>query len=299
MTIARPAGGRGRADGRQSGRSPTLQNPRDAEGAFQTERRPRGRRLVPVPLLALAAMLALASRSAGSTDEVAALPLLPNGGFEVASPTNAAQPAGWDRPDGLGVQWTEAPADSPGSPGTDGRGRAIRMNDSPGTDSPGTDGRGRAIRMNTAISEKDMVARWRAQGLDQWDIPNPSGGPVAATYGLSFYSDPIPVRSNQAYRITFDFRGAGGGAKVWVRAYGQYQGEKRRRFETIVNPHGAAPGAWKTFSQCFHPTRLRPECAEMRVMLYAYWPPGVFWFDNVRIEPVTDDEYRRDMGMPR
>ncbi len=275
MRIAHPAGRRGRTDGRRSGRSPTLQDPRSAAGVLLLEGRPPCRPLVLSQLLALTATLALASSSSGSTDDVAALPLLPNGGFEVASPTNAAQPAGWDRPDGLGVQWAEAPADS-----------------------PDTDGRGRAIRMDTAISEKDMVARWRAQGLDQWDIPNPSGGPVAATYGLSFYSDRIPVRSNQAYRITFDFRGAGGGAKVWVRAYGQYQGEKRRRFETIVNPHGGTAAGWKTFSQCFHPTRLRPECTEMRVMLYAYWPPGIYWFDNLRIEPVSDEEYRRDMGLP-
>jgi hypothetical protein len=32
----------------------------------------------------------------------------------------------------------------------------------------------------------------------------------------------------------------------------------------------------------------------MRVMLYAYWPPGVYWFDNVAIEPVSQDVYERE-----
>ena len=31
-----------------------------------------------------------------------------------------------------------------------------------------------------------------------------------------------------------------------------------------------------------------PEVTEMKVMLYAYWPPGLYWFDNVTIEPVAD-----------
>ena len=32
----------------------------------------------------------------------------------------------------------------------------------------------------------------------------------------------------------------------------------------------------------------------MKVMLYAYWPPGIYWFDNLRIIPVTNEEYERD-----
>jgi hypothetical protein len=44
----------------------------------------------------------------------------------------------------------------------------------------------------------------------------------------------------------------------------------------------------------FSPTRVRPEVTEMRVMLYAYWPPGVYWFDNVRIEPAADEGEKGD-----
>ena len=36
------------------------------------------------------------------------------------------------------------------------------------------------------------------------------------------------------------------------------------------------------------PTKFRPEVTEMKVMLFAYHPPGVYWFDNVKIEPVSE-----------
>ena len=32
----------------------------------------------------------------------------------------------------------------------------------------------------------------------------------------------------------------------------------------------------------------RPGVSEMKVMLYAFWPPGVYWFDNLTIEPVEE-----------
>lgn len=189
--------------------------------------------------------------------------LLANGDFEQADPAERTKPAGWDRPDGLGVQWTEAPADPGGAP------------------------HGKAIRMDTAVSEKAMVEQWRKTGLTQWDIPKPANSAVAETYGLSYYSAPMPVKPGQAYRVSFDFKGASGGAKVWVRGWGMFNGQKRRRWETIVNCH-VKSNQWTHLSQVFQPTRNRPEVTEMRVMLYAYYPAGVYWFDNVKIEPVAE-----------
>lgn len=191
--------------------------------------------------------------------------LLPNGGFEEADPANAAKPAGWDKLDGLGVQWlteTQGPAN-------------------------------RVIRMNTAVSEKDYTASCRAAGLEKWVFPNPTDGAMAATYGLSYYSDPIPVTTGQAYRVTFLYRGPSGGAKVWVRGFGLLRGEERRRYDTVVNCR--APGKeWTAFSQCFHPTKHTPTVERMRIMLYAYWPPGVYEFDDVTVTPCSDDEWVRD-----
>jgi hypothetical protein len=189
---------------------------------------------------------------------VRAAELLPDGNFDRAAPADKSRPAGWDRVDGLGVQWTSSPDPA----------------------------RGRAIRMDTSVSEQAMQAQWIKTGLTNlWNIPKPEKNPIAETYGLSLYSDPIPVKPGQAYRITFDYKGADDGAKVWVRGWGLFQGEKRRRWETYVACRSRGDG-WVTCSQVFHPTKFRPEVTEMRVMLFAYHPPGVYWFDNVRIEPV-------------
>jgi len=188
--------------------------------------------------------------------------LLPNGDFEMSDAKAPTNPSGWFQPDGLGVQWTNDPAAAT---------------------------HGKCIRINTAISEKAMVERWQQTGLTNfWDIPKPGSGAIAETYGLSYYSAAIPIKSNQTYRITFDYKGGGGG-KVWIRCYGFYEGEMRRRYEKVVICNGRGT-EWVTQSAIFHPPRNRPEVSEMKIMLYAYYPPGLYWFDNIHIEPITQLE---------
>ena len=226
----------------------------------------KGQRLSLLLLVSLLSCDPGDARAAEVSFSAATSPLLPNGDFETADPVQPAKPFAWDKPDSLGVQWTEAP--------------------------PGPEGRsfGKAIRMDTTQSEQAMAAQWKKVGIEQWSIPKPAGNAIAETYGLSFYSDPIPVKPAQPYRISFDCKGASGGAKVWVRGWGQFQGEKRRRWETIVNCYTKG-GQWTHFSQEFFPTKSRPEVTEMRVMLYAYYPAGLYWFDNVRIEPISVQAY--------
>jgi hypothetical protein len=195
-------------------------------------------------------------------ENVRAGDVLTNGDFETADPTNSLKPAGWDRVDGLGVQWTQAPDAA----------------------------HGRAIRMDTRLSEQAMQAQWIKTGLTNlWNIPKPEKNAIAETYGLSLYSAAMPVKPGQTYRITFDFKGHGGGAKVWVRGYGNFAGEKRRRWETFVDCQSKG-GGWTTQSQIFHPTKFRKEVTEMKVMLFAYYPAGEYWFDNIRIEPMEETE---------
>ncbi len=207
------------------------------------------------PLINLGQTPALESSGAG--------PLVRNGDFEMADPVDKSKPANWDKPDGLGIQWVAAPKEA------------------------GAEEHGRAIRLNTAISEKAMNDQRQKLGLTEWLIPKPGNNPVAETYGLSYYSTPIPVKPGQTYRLRVDFKGPNGGAKVWVRGWGQFNGEKRRRYEFVLNCR-VADNRWTTLSQEFHPTKNRPEVTEMRVMLFAYHPPGIYWFDNVKIEPVAN-----------
>lgn len=216
-----------------------------------------------LPLTALAALVCMGQQGDGLAEQATpafADSVLRNGDFEIADEKDGARPAHWDRTDGLGVTWSETdPA------------------------------HGKAIRMDTSVSEKAMVKQWKKVGITKWDVPDAADNAIAATYGLSFYSETLPVVSGQAYRVSFDYRGPRTGAKVWVRGYGPFRGEKRRRYETIVNCRVPDKTNWHAFSQVFHPTRLRPRVSEMKVMLYAYWPPAVYWFDNVRIEPVAEE----------
>lgn len=190
---------------------------------------------------------------------VAAEPLVLNGDLEKADPKDPARPLGWQQPDGLGAQWLAAPGE----------------------------GHGKAIRLDTAITEQDMIAQWTKVGLSEWIFPNPAKDPIAATYGLSFYSDAFPIEAGKRYRVMVAYRGSGG-AKVWVRGYGLKAGKERRLYEA----QGAcpeSPDGWKDYTHEFHPTKNTPAVTTMKVMLYAYWPPGPSWFDDVRVEALPPE----------
>jgi hypothetical protein len=185
--------------------------------------------------------------------------VLLNGDFEQADPANPAQPAHWDAVDGLGVQWIDAPA------------------------FPGAPSHGRAIRMDTAVTEMAMVDSYKKAGLTQWIFPHPGNSPIAESYGLSLYSEAIPVLPGKTYRVTFDYLSDKGTAgKLWFRAYADNNGEKKRVYEGTVDCGGK--GGWKTFTGLFHPTRYRPNVAEFKIMLFTYYPAGVAWFDNIKVE---------------
>lgn len=189
--------------------------------------------------------------------------LLPNGDFESVDPGNAQKPAHWDLPDGLGLRWT----------------MALTI--------PGEPSHGKAIRLDTSISETDMVASWTKAGITQWIFPHPKANAIAETYGLSLYSDAVPVEPGKAYKVSFDyFSEKGTAGKVWFRGYGLLGDKQRRLYEGIVECAGK--GSWRRFSGTFHPTKHKPGVTEFKVMLFVYYPPGVCWFDNVTVEKMDE-----------
>jgi len=221
-----------------------------------------------------------------------------NGSFEEtveAKKSFPARPKGWAHPDGLTTMWVED------------------------TDKV----HGKAIMLDTDVLEPEAKKRQssvREAGEKGEDLPPlfkktvPTDAQqydaIGATYGVSFYSEKMQCKPKQAYKISFDFKGPGGGAKVWVRGWGPFQGEDRRRFETIVNCRTAGDG-WRHFEQAFHPSRFplgkdadgKPKVAYreisfLRVMLYAYWPRGQYAFDNVKVEEISDEEYEKMRNEP-
>jgi hypothetical protein len=189
--------------------------------------------------------------------------VLPNGDFEQGDPAHPGKALHWDAIDGLGVRWTDAPA------------------------MPGAPPHGKAIRMDTSVSEIDMVASNQKAGLTQWVFPNPAGNAIAETYGLSLYSEAVPTIPGKNYRITFDFMSEKGTAGfILLRGYSKASGQEKRVYEKKIEC--TSKGAWKTFTGIAHPGRSPQPVDEFKIMLFAYYPAGVVWWDNVKVEPVDD-----------
>ena len=222
-------------------------------------------------------------------------PGVPNPGFEDAREDKPAGPKGWAHPDGLTSFWS-----------SDGdHGKVIMLD----TDVFETEAKKRQAIFREFMAKKEEpppVTKTPLKDQNQYDA-------IGATYGVSIYSEKIACKPKQAYKISFDFKGPGGGAMVWVRGWGGLPketgspnaGEDRRLWETYVGCRTKGDG-WRHFEQEFHPTR-RPlskdtvkyiDIQYLRVMLYAFWPRGKYYFDNIKIEEISDDEYKRLKELP-
>jgi hypothetical protein len=176
----------------------------------------------------------------------------------MADPARSGAPLGWDLPDGLGVQWANAPS---------GHGRAIRMDtrvSEIADERPLDAGRPHERLVHSACSRQCHRRNLRAELL---------------------FRSRLPVASGVTYRVSADVWGACGRQDLGARLRICFAGSMTRRYETVLNCYGSGE-AWRTCAQEFNPTRHRPEVAEMRVMLFAYYPAGLYWFDNVRVEVV-------------
>jgi hypothetical protein len=208
------------------------------------------------PLLFAAFVLAQTPAAAPAGPSV-----LANGDFEQADPANPAKPAHWDLSDGTAVAWTRAPDAA----------------------------HGKAIRMETDLSEQTVVASNAKAGLTQWVFPNPAASPIGETYGLSLYSEEFPVEPDKVYTVTFDYKCEKGTAgKLWMRGYAMVNGQEKRVYEGNVDCGGNAD--WKTYTGVFHPTKHTPNVTRLKIMLYAYFPDGVAWYDNVKLTTSDDTD---------
>jgi hypothetical protein len=118
-------------------------------------------------------------------------------------------------------------------------------------------------------------------------VPNASKDPIGATYGLSLYSDAIPIIADTPYLVSVRHRGPGGG-KIWVRGYAQKGESLKRVYEAQTELPSAAE--WRETTYAFHPTRHTPRVTVMKVMLFAYWPAAESWFDDVGLRVATPAE---------
>jgi len=191
--------------------------------------------------------------------------IIPNGDFEKADAKG--QLANWELIDGLSTFWVDEP------------------------------GRGKILRTETDIPW-GMWEDWRAkirQGARPADAPikppfkPPGYGTVAGSRGVATFSEMVPIKPGQVYRLGFDIKGPPG-AKVFVKGYrfreNQYREVWRCYKATRLKPE--QQGKWNRFDRPFHPTeKVNP--THIRVMLFPYWPPGTYLIDNVVVDPVEEE----------
>ncbi|KPK69062.1 MAG: hypothetical protein AMJ84_10180 [Acidithiobacillales bacterium SM23_46] len=164
---------------------------------------------------------------------------------------------------------------------------------------------GKCIRMDTDVNQGEVHRRMEELIADPAAPPwrkTPTRPPkydtAAGLEGVSLWSDPIPVNKDKIYRMSVDVIGQMSGIffpKMFVRGYGMAKNVKgqlvkRELYETYVSCRVFKRGQWYHFAQTFCPTDRTPAVTEIRVTLYAYWPPGLYYWDNVEITEVPEAE---------
>ncbi len=170
-------------------------------------------------------------------------------------------------------------------------------------------GRGRIVRLDTLV-DRDQALEWaKAFKADptlpapaKRPIPPDSYGSIGGNEGVMLDSELIDCTPGQDYRLSVDFKGEGK-PFVWIKGFLWHPTRETWTdgYQTRLEPDAPSRTEWRTFSIGFNPTARSPRVRKMKVRLYAYWPNGLYHFDNVRVEAITPEEMarlvaRRDTG---
>jgi hypothetical protein len=162
--------------------------------------------------------------------------------------------------------------------------------------------------MDTDVNQSEVHRRMRELIADP-DAPSwektptrpPKYDTAAGLEGVSLWTEPIPAERGRIYRMSVSIKGRMDGMffpKMFVRGYGMApnaKGEKvqRKLYDTYLACRVGKTGKWHRFTQTFAPTDRTPRVTEIRVMLYAYWPPGDYYWDDVEIVELSEAEAAR------
>jgi len=189
--------------------------------------------------------------------------LVPNGDFQAGKVTAD----NWEKPDGLSSFWVNDPV------------------------------RGRILKLDSRI-DQGQLRDWKAQ-LKQNPhavppkpvIPENRYAAAGGDEGVMLDSAFIPVQPGQNYKLSVDYKGAGK-PFVWIKGFMPHPRRKVDvdAYQTRLEPQQPSEQEWRTFSIGFNPTARTPNVTKMKVRIYAYWPAGIYYFSNVRIEAITPAE---------
>ncbi len=155
----------------------------------------------------------------------------------------------------------------------------------------------------TPAPGRDGPDRWQAIEREMAWVAGPDGpgkvlkyemsGETAAGYGLDFYSDWIEIEAGATYRFSVRIKTLGPTPKIFLKGYHPfpamdgYPAQRRETYRRQVHP-GGPKGAWQTVVADFVPSATRPEHlpTHLKVDLYAYWPKGVVYWDDVVLKKI-------------
>jgi hypothetical protein len=118
---------------------------------------------------------------------------------------------------------------------------------------------------------------------------------TAASYGLDFYSDWVPIEPGATYRFSVRLKSLGPTTKIFLKGYHAfppmqgYPAQRRETYRRQVHPKGEK-GQSETVVADFVPGATRPEHLPtfLKVDLYAYHPAGEVYWDDAVLKKVRD-----------
>ena len=195
---------------------------------------------------------------------LAAMNLLPNGNFD----EGAKAPLNWERPNGLTTFMVQE----------DGRGNVMKLDS-------------RLDRQQVLDFLKELKNNPDATPPAPVLAKAPFYTSIGGNEGVQFDSTLIPVKPGQDYKLTID---AKGNSKpfVWIKGFRKHPRRDMLidSYQTRLHAGPLDENKWQTFSIGFNPTAKSPNTELIKVRIYVYWPVGVCYFDNVRIEEISKEE---------
>ena len=163
------------------------------------------------------------------------------------------------------------------------------------------EGHGRIVKMDTLV-DRDQALAWAksfkaAPTLKppvKVPIPQDSYGSIGGNEGVMLDSELIDCKPGQDYKLTADFKGAGK-PFIWIKGFLWHPTRNvlMDGYQTRLEPDSPSKTEWRTFTIGFNPTAKSPRIQKFKVRLYAYWPNGLYYFDNIRVEEISPEEMAR------
>lgn len=159
------------------------------------------------------------------------------------------------------------------------------------------EGHGRVAKLDSRIDRMQVLAWLKTFKENPNAVPPAPEFPkdkyacIGGNEGVSLDCGLIDVKPGQNYKLTVDFRGDGSPI-VFIKGFLFHPVRKdyADAYQTRLTPDNPDPKNWKTYSIGFNPTAKMPKVVKMKVRLYAYWPAGIYYFDNVKVEEISPEE---------